>query len=287
MPTSGRRASGQKSTLEPWRTVCFPFPCRRPYHASPKLTFPLADSYAWMLTNNYFNKKLGWGDNGHTDIPFEGDPTKRSLVSARDDGPPTLYPLDEVAGDDNNIIDGDQLPATALVTIPTCQNEATCEYTADDDLPPDATPAPPPPPANGPLRCNGLASHKYIPAPSLDDKIAGFCSGLQAQGIQDTNSGSYGRVFNAGTREEVELFVDWPPGQKLDFQPCAATMGEISASCDGNDPTNPRNWKGGGSKVVGGGNFRINPRVTRSSPPAKFCPVCKLPAHRMISRLRC
>ena len=112
------------------------------YHTSLKLMSCLADTYAWMLTNNYFNKKLGWGDNGNTDLPFEGLPGKRSLVSTRDDGPPTLYPLDEVPGDNTNIVNGDQLPAIALVTIPICQTEATCEYTDDDDIDtPEPTPS--------------------------------------------------------------------------------------------------------------------------------------------------
>ena len=97
---------------------------------------------------------------------------------------------------------------------------------------------------------------------------------MQTQGTQDQNSGSYSRTFNSGTRDEVELAVDWPPGQTLNMLPCAATMNEISAGCDNPANNNPRNWKGGGSKQVGIGLFHINPKVVRSPHPTAFCPVC-------------
>jgi hypothetical protein len=219
-----------------------------------------------MLTNNYFNRKLGWGDNGNTQLPFQ----KRSFISARDDAPAPLYPIDEATGDDVDIVYADSLPAISNDTIPSCESEVTCDYFGDETATPTATATP----TNGPLKCNGLDSNKYITATTLDDKIIGFCSGMQTQGTQDTGSGSYSRTFNSGTRDEVELAVDWPPGQKLNMVPCAATMNEISAGCDNPAAGNPRNWKGGGSKQVSIGLFHINPKVTRSPYPTKYCPVC-------------
>jgi hypothetical protein len=97
---------------------------------------------------------------------------------------------------------------------------------------------------------------------------------MQGQGTQDKNSGSYSRTFNVGTRDEVELAVDWPPGQSLNMLPCGATMNEISAGCDGNDPqNNPLNWKGGGSKQLGNALYHITPKVQRQKAPKKTCPV--------------
>ncbi|KAF2622940.1 hypothetical protein BU25DRAFT_451618 [Macroventuria anomochaeta] len=136
----------------------------------------------------------------------------------------------------------------------------------------DDTDSSPPAATDGPLKCNGLDSNKYVAANTLDDKIIGFCSGMQTQGTQDKNTGSYSRTFNSGTRDEVELAVDWPPGQTLNMLPCAATMNEISAGCDNPAGNNPRNWKGGGSKQVGIGLFHINPKVIRSPHPTKYCP---------------
>jgi hypothetical protein len=226
-----------------------------------------------MITNNYFNKQLGWGDNGNAQLPFQ----KRSLISTRDNGPPApLYPIDEAPGDDTNIVNAEDLPAFPTDAIPSCQSETTCQYIGDEtDTPPaPATSPPAAPPTDGPLTCNGLASKKYVAAATLDDKIITFCSGMQTQMTQDAGSGSYSRTFNTGTRDEVEIAVDWPPGQTLNMIPCAATMNEISAGCDNPAAGNPRNWKGGGSKQVGVGLFHINPKVARSAHPTKFCPVC-------------
>lgn len=57
----------------------------------------IADSYAWALTNNWFNKKMGWNDDGTK--PFEGmikrenndiqlQPEDTTNVAKRDDDEP-------------------------------------------------------------------------------------------------------------------------------------------------------------------------------------------------------
>jgi hypothetical protein len=82
-----------------------------------------------MLTSNYFNERLGWGDQGTVQLPFE----KRSLISARDDAPAPLYPIDEADGDDehDDIMDTNILPAIGDDVPPNCKSEAGCEYLGD------------------------------------------------------------------------------------------------------------------------------------------------------------
>jgi hypothetical protein len=66
-----------------------------------------ADNYAWMLTNNYFNKTWNWTDNGYTTIDL---PDTQSIL--------------EVAGEDTN---SDQSPE-ATDTPMNCPSTEGCEY---------------------------------------------------------------------------------------------------------------------------------------------------------------
>ena len=113
---------------------------------------------------------------------------------------------------------------------------------------------------DGDVKCNGLESLKYISTQDLDQNIDDFCTQADKQGTQDAGSGSIQRSFNVKTPEEISISVDWPPGL-ADFKPtkdaCKTHMSAISKNCDGNNPANPMNWKGGGTFPVKLGGVTI------------------------------
>ena len=116
--------------------------------------------------------------------------------------------------------------------------------------------------------CIGLdaKSNKYIDPKDLKKNIETFCADAAKQGKQDPGSGSLQRKYNLGTPEEISLAIDWPSGLpdfKPDEQTCKDTMNDISVNCDGNDPVNPRNWKGGGTNTAGKVKYGIYPLAVR------------------------
>ncbi|KAI9890439.1 MAG: hypothetical protein M1814_003923 [Vezdaea aestivalis] len=119
--------------------------------------------------------------------------------------------------------------------------------------------------------CNGLGSKNYVAQQSLSLNIDDFCGQAAKQGTLDKDSGSIGRKFFAGTPNEVDISMDWTPG--LDFKPnqadCIAILNHISDDCDGNDPNNPMNWKGGGKIVNGKVTYNITPKALRQPLPNK------------------
>lgn len=122
------------------------------------------------------------------------------------------------------------------------------------------------PSVDDPPQCNGLDSNHYVGQVGLDGLFPGFCNALRAQGTQDANSGSFLRNYNGGTSDEVDLSIDWAPGETFDMNACEKHMQTISSGCNGNDPNNPLNWKAGGSQMIeldGEAVYRITPKVDR------------------------
>ena len=80
-------------------------------------------------------------------------------------------------------------------------------------------------------KCNGLGSNKYIAQPNLASIIKAFCSDAAKQGVQDKDSGSIVRSYNADTPEAVSLSMDWPSGLpfKLEEGVCLKYMNTVSA----------------------------------------------------------
>ena len=72
---------------------------------------------------------------------------------------------------------------------------------------PPATPIPP----QG-RTCTGTGVNKFLGRDDMNDKIGTFCADAAKQGSQDTNSASTVRKYNAGSRYEVILSMDWPSG---------------------------------------------------------------------------
>ncbi|KAI0145417.1 hypothetical protein GGR57DRAFT_480152 [Xylariaceae sp. FL1272] len=144
---------------------------------------------------------------------------------------------------------------------------------------PTSTPSPmptaAPPSKTDDLHCNGLVSQKYMSADTLADNIVTFCATAVAQGVQDKDSGSVVRKYNHGTLDEVDISVDWPSGVQIPFNEaeCNKQLKATSTNCDGNDPANPMNWKGGGTTTITSTNpdlkvlYHITPKRSRQPLP--------------------
>ncbi|KAH8586001.1 hypothetical protein B0O99DRAFT_695901 [Bisporella sp. PMI_857] len=113
--------------------------------------------------------------------------------------------------------------------------------------------------------CHGLGSDKYIAQAKLSSNIKAFCSEVAKQRVQDRNSGSIERKYNVDTPESISISINWPPGRpfKLEEASCLKYMNIISNGCDGNNPNNPMNWKGGGSIQVDLVKYNLNPTTVR------------------------
>lgn len=63
--------------------------------------------------------------------------------------------------------------------------------------------------------------------------------------------------------------MDWPPGKVIPFNEeyCNTQLNRISDDCDGNDPANPMNWKGGGQLGLPDALYHINPQALRQPLP--------------------
>ncbi|KAI1142334.1 subtilisin-like protein [Hypoxylon sp. FL0543] len=126
---------------------------------------------------------------------------------------------------------------------------------------------PPPPPSNQPkVTCNGLAAKKYAERDVLKNLIeTKFCPDAAKQGHLDKNSGSIARNYNPGNPDQTAISMDYKPG--LNFKPnegdCAKYLMLAVDGCDGNNPKNPENYKGGGSVAVGPVTYRVTPQALR------------------------
>ena len=84
---------------------------------------------------------------------------------------------------------------------------------------------------------------------ALNNVIPTSGEDAKKQGVQDKDSGSLVRSYDAGGVDAVTLSMDWLSSAK--FKPrkddCVGFMTTVMDSCDGNDSDhNPLNWKQGG-----------------------------------------
>lgn len=116
------------------------------------------------------------------------------------------------------------------------------------------------------LTCNGDLTTKWMGRDALNNVIPTFCEDAEKQGVQDKDSASLVRSYNAGGVDAVTLSMDWPSG--ADFKPqkddCVGFLTTVMDSCDGNDPVhNPLNWKHGGYNQVGDVRYNVFPTAQR------------------------
>ena len=192
---------------------------------------------------------------------------------------PSNY-IDGVSDNDNNYVDlvrPGPLPPLVTTTLPTVGLNTLATPLATDEPSFVTGPASSAPttPTLPPPKCSGLSSKKYIAQSDLTSNIEDFCKQAGAQGKQDRGSGSLGRTFNKDTPEEINLTITWPDGQPL--PDCSDALKTISDGCDGNDPANPMNWKGGGTVVSGDITWAIQPTALRQPAPKAPGGLCEGP----------
>lgn len=125
--------------------------------------------------------------------------------------------------------------------------------------PADSQPQPvPPKKPEEKLVCNGLGNNKYVNRDIVKDSIQNsFCPDAVKKGpIQER--------YNQGTPEEVVITLQGPNGFKPSIEDCTKyLLATITDGCDGNNPQNPANYKGGGTETIGDVVYTIQPQTLR------------------------
>ncbi|KAI2463235.1 hypothetical protein F4781DRAFT_417305 [Annulohypoxylon bovei var. microspora] len=218
-----------------------------------------------LFGTNYENTLTDGGDDWN--FTFSEDSTVDVSGLSDED---TLAPLTDLEWTDD-----DQYPSDYIQQMKEWASKAPDMPTSTATPTPSQTAAPPKP--TNDLHCNGLGSKKYMSADTLAGNIKTFCQAAVAQGVQDKDSGSVSRNYNPRTLDEVDISVDWPSGVKIPFDEaeCNKQLKATSDNCDGNDPANPMNWKGGGTTTIMSTNpdlkvlYHIAPKSARQPLPNK------------------
>ncbi|KAI8630070.1 hypothetical protein F5Y19DRAFT_70377 [Xylariaceae sp. FL1651] len=217
-----------------------------------------------LFGTNYENTLIDGGDD--LTFTFSEDSTVDASDLSDED---TLAPLTDLEWTDDN-----QYPSDYIQQMKEWVSKAPDMPTVTATPTPTPTGAPPSEPTND-LHCNGLGSKRYMSADTLAGNIKAFCQIAVAQGVQDKDSGSVFRNYNPRTLDEVDISVDWPSGVKIPFDEpeCNKQLKATSDNCDGNDPANPMNWKGGGTTIITSTNpdlkvlYHITPKSPRQPLP--------------------
>ncbi|KAI1171749.1 hypothetical protein F4777DRAFT_593495 [Nemania sp. FL0916] len=228
----------------------------------------LTNGSEWGLFGTNYENTLKDGGNDLSFTFSENITVDASALSEEN----TLAPLTDLEWTDD-----DQYPSDYIKQMKEWASKAPEMPTSTTAIPtPTPTKAAPSKPTNK-LHCNGLKSKIYMSEHTLASNIKDFCKAAVAQGVQDKGSGSIVRTYNARTLDEVDISVDWPPGVKIPFNEaeCNKRLKATSDDCDGNDPANPMNWKGGGTTTVTSTSpklqvlYHITPKHLRQPLPNK------------------
>ncbi|KAK9420104.1 putative Peptidase S8/S53 domain-containing protein [Seiridium unicorne] len=119
-------------------------------------------------------------------------------------------------------------------------------------------------------QCTGLDSRKYVGRDELKRIIdKEFCPTAVEQKTLDSGSAAIMRSYNSGKMDAVAVAIEWLPNIQFEPNPddCHKyLLQEIVDGCDGDDPHNPENFKGGGLLSVGDVTYRITPLTLRQPP---------------------
>jgi hypothetical protein len=120
-------------------------------------------------------------------------------------------------------------------------------------------------------QCYGLGSNKYVTRDNVANIIQQqFCTNRDLLNAVNNASGSFWLTYDKGTNEEVNIGIEWQPGNQTipDTDICIRfLLGLIIDGCDADDPNDPMNWKGGGSVHVGEMTYYANPAAVRQPAP--------------------
>jgi Alpha-galactosyl-binding fungal lectin len=120
-------------------------------------------------------------------------------------------------------------------------------------------------------QCNGLGSNKYLTRNNIAQIIQEqFCKDQSVLSTLNSPSGSIWKTYDRGTNEEVNIGIEWQPGQqtKPDSSLCTRfLLGLVIDGCDTDNQNDPMNWKSGGSVQVDKMTYHVQPAVVRQPAP--------------------
>lgn len=119
---------------------------------------------------------------------------------------------------------------------------------------PDPSPPPPPPPPKKTQQCYGLGQSKYLTMEGAREIIENkFCP-------EAVDVGAIERKYYEGTPEETVIRLKGPKHSKPSLDDCKMYLFSILINgCDGNDPQNPQNYKGGGKETIDDVSYEVQP----------------------------
>lgn len=224
----------------------------------------------WLWNLQYYdepkNEDIRWVSNMDANgITFMSGPTGIDIAAQ------TLPPI--LASDLSQDHDGPAAPAqygfgwTARPFHPkyqghTALKEAFIQRMRGDRIsgvkPSSREPATPPVEKN---ECRGLSDRHYVDRNQMKDIIDNqFCP-------EAARNGPLSMRYHQGTMDEVEVTLNAPAGFKPTAEDCVKYLsGNIIDGCDGNDPNNPENFKGGGRMIVGETTYQVQPQILRQLP---------------------
>ncbi|KAI1906575.1 hypothetical protein LOZ65_006850 [Ophidiomyces ophidiicola] len=146
-----------------------------------------------------------------------------------------------------------------------------------------------PPQSQGSQVCNGLARRKYLTRDTVGSIIENqFCP--DAAKFEMHGDGALNWIYNDNTPEAVLISLGWKNLSQTHLPQVGACVhylrDRIVDGCDGNDPTNPMNWKGGRYLKVNQYEYTVDPTANRQPVPKQPQALCKITAQANYTSVR-
>ncbi|OJD23538.1 hypothetical protein ACJ73_05103 [Blastomyces percursus] len=170
------------------------------------------------------------------------------------------------------------------INLPTPTVQSCLAYSTLNNLPTPVVPF---------QACNTPLSERYVARSTLNNIIEEqFCPDAVKMQPFPPEMNTIRRLYNNGTPEHVAISINWAnkPNKsnfKLDLHECLRFLRDmVLDGCNGNDPNNPMNWKGGGLLRADGATYKIEPLSQRQPFPKEPSGLCKVthanPYHHVV-----